>query len=118
MLSRHPRAPGAPCLRPLAAAAAVLCAASAATAQEAGPSSQLREVVVSASGFEQELKQAPASITVVTRQDLESRRSNNLAEALSDVEGVDVGDTAGKTGGLKWPKFYSQCNARLKGKEV
>ena len=22
---------------------------------------------------------------------------------------------AGKTGGLKWPKFYSQCNARLKG---
>lgn len=23
--------------------------------------------------------------------------------------------TAGKTEGLKWPKFYSQCNARLKG---
>ena len=22
---------------------------------------------------------------------------------------------AGKTDGLKWPKFYSQCNARLKG---
>ena len=22
---------------------------------------------------------------------------------------------AGNTGGLKWPKFYSQCNARLKG---
>jgi hypothetical protein len=22
---------------------------------------------------------------------------------------------AGKTGGLKWPKFWSQCNARLKG---
>ena len=21
----------------------------------------------------------------------------------------------GATGGLKWPKFYSQCNARLKG---
>ena len=25
---------------------------------------------------------------------------------------------AGKTGGLKWPKFWSQCNARLKGKTV
>lgn len=25
---------------------------------------------------------------------------------------------AGKTGGLKWPKFYSQCNARLKGKSA
>jgi hypothetical protein len=23
--------------------------------------------------------------------------------------------TAGKTEGLKWPKFYRQCNARLKG---
>lgn len=22
---------------------------------------------------------------------------------------------AGKTNGVKWPKFYSQCNARLKG---
>ena len=22
---------------------------------------------------------------------------------------------AGKTAGLKWPKFYSRCNARLKG---
>jgi hypothetical protein len=22
---------------------------------------------------------------------------------------------AGKTNGLKWPKFYGQCNARLKG---
>ena len=22
---------------------------------------------------------------------------------------------AGKTGGLKWPKYWSQCNARLKG---
>lgn len=25
---------------------------------------------------------------------------------------------AGKTEGLKWPKFWSQCNARLKGKTI
>src|SRR5215211_1760504 len=25
---------------------------------------------------------------------------------------------AGKTQGLKWPKYWSQCNARLKGKTV
>jgi hypothetical protein len=25
---------------------------------------------------------------------------------------------AGKTGGLAWPKYLSQCNARLKGKTV
>ena len=25
---------------------------------------------------------------------------------------------AGTTGGLKWPRFYSQCNARLKGNQA
>lgn len=25
---------------------------------------------------------------------------------------------ANKTGGLKWPKYWSQCNARLKGKTI
>lgn len=25
---------------------------------------------------------------------------------------------ANKTGGLRWPKYWSQCNARLKGKTV
>jgi outer membrane receptor for ferrienterochelin and colicins len=61
---------------------------------------ELREVVVSASGFEQELRQAPASIAVVTRQDLETRQFRDLAEALRHVEGVDVRGATGKTGGL------------------
>lgn len=60
----------------------------------------LNEVVVSASGFEQALSQAPASISVIHREELETKRASSLAEALADVEGVDVGDTAGKTGGL------------------
>lgn len=25
---------------------------------------------------------------------------------------------AGKTGGLKWPQYWSRCNSRLKGKNV
>ncbi|MGO1793874.1 MAG: TonB-dependent receptor domain-containing protein [Oceanisphaera sp.] len=57
-------------------------------------------VVVSAAGFEQDVKEAPASITVVTREELESKRSSNIAEVLKDVEGVDVGGSVGKTGGL------------------
>ncbi|PKO57609.1 MAG: TonB-dependent receptor, partial [Betaproteobacteria bacterium HGW-Betaproteobacteria-19] len=75
---------------------------SAAQAQGSA-SQQLGEVVVSASGFEQEIKNAPASITVITREELEQKRVNSIAEALSGVEGVDVGSgTAGgnKTGGL------------------
>ncbi|WP_157073760.1 TonB-dependent receptor domain-containing protein [Sphingomonas soli] len=57
-------------------------------------------IVVTASGFEQKPKNAPASITVIDRKELETKRFGSLAEALSDVEGVDVGATAGKTGGL------------------
>ena len=60
----------------------------------------LSEVVVSASGFEQELKQAPASISVVTREELERKSFRDLAEALQGVEGIDVLGGTGKTGGL------------------
>lgn len=60
---------------------------------------RLNEVVVSASGFEQDKKDAPASITVISRTEIQSKRHNNLAELLSDVEGVDIGSTNGKTGG-------------------
>ncbi len=61
---------------------------------------QLSTVVVSASGFEQELQEAPASISVVTREQLETRAYRDLAEALQDVEGLDVRGGTGKTGGL------------------
>ncbi|GAA3711231.1 TonB-dependent receptor [Oceanisphaera sediminis] len=61
---------------------------------------ELDTVVVSAAGFEQDMKDAPASITVVTRKQLESKRVSSIAEALKDVEGVDVGGQVGKTGGM------------------
>ncbi|HZJ93056.1 MAG TPA: TonB-dependent receptor [Thiopseudomonas sp.] len=61
---------------------------------------QLGSTVVSASGFEQKITDAPASISVVTREELQKKRISSLADALSDIEGVDVGGSAGKTGGL------------------
>lgn len=61
---------------------------------------RLDEVVVTAAGFEQDKTNAPASVTVVTGEALRQQRSAGLAEVLADVEGVDVGGTAGKTGGL------------------
>ncbi|CAL63412.1 Putative exogenous ferric siderophore receptor [Herminiimonas arsenicoxydans] len=82
---------------PLAVLAAT---AGSAHAQDAAPEHQLKEIVVSASGFEQEIKNAPASITVITREELQSNRVNSIAEALSNVEGVDVTSSVGKTGGL------------------
>lgn len=57
-------------------------------------------MVVTASGFEQKITNAPASISVLTREELEQKRYNNLAEALSEVEGIDVRGDTGKTGGL------------------
>lgn len=57
-------------------------------------------VVVTAAGYEQKIIEAPASISVLDRANLEEKRFGSLAEALQDVQGVDVGGEAGKTGGL------------------
>ncbi|KFC94507.1 TonB-dependent outer membrane ferrienterochelin/colicin receptor [Leminorella grimontii ATCC 33999 = DSM 5078] len=57
-------------------------------------------MVVTASGYEQKLKDAAASVSIVSQEDLSQRNYSDLAEALSDVEGVDVNSTTGKTGGL------------------
>lgn len=56
--------------------------------------------VTSAAGFEQSLNQASASISVLTAEDLQTKQFRDLAEALSDIEGVDVRSGTGKTGGL------------------
>ena len=61
---------------------------------------QLDQMVVSAAGFEQKITDAPASISVITGEELKKKRVSNIAEALNDVEGVDVSGNAGKTGGL------------------
>jgi outer membrane receptor for ferrienterochelin and colicins len=81
-------------------AASLLMVTTFAAAQTAPQEQHLKEIVVSASGFEQEIKNAPASITVITREDLETKRITNIADALADVEGIDTGASAGKTGGL------------------
>ena len=61
---------------------------------------ELATIVVSASGFEQDIKNAPASITVITADDLKKKGVTNIADALTDVPGVDIRNGQGKTGGL------------------
>ena len=83
--------------------AAAIFAAHASVAAPAADSSKseaktLDEMVVTASGFEQAIREAPASITIITRDELERKPYHGLAEALSDVEGIDVGDAVDKTG--------------------
>ncbi|MBZ9647754.1 TonB-dependent receptor, partial [Sphingobium sp. 3R8] len=80
------------------------CALSApALAADAAPvagDDQSGAIVVTAAGYEQNIVEAPASITVLGREELQEKRFGSLAEALQDVQGVDVGGEAGKTGGL------------------
>lgn len=75
-----------------------LLAASVALANQ--QSVRLADTVVTAAGFEQKVTDAPASISVISQDDLRQKRYANLAQALSDVEGIDIGQTTGKTGGL------------------
>ena len=63
-----------------------------------GEPQTLDKVVVTATGFEQKLTDAPASISVITREDLGKRPYIPLLDAVRDLEGVDVGETRDKTG--------------------
>jgi len=56
----------------------------------------LSEIVVSASGFEQSVQDAPASITVVPREELAKRAYPDVTEALKDIPGVVI--TGGGSG--------------------
>jgi outer membrane receptor for ferrienterochelin and colicins len=83
-----------------ALASAIALTATLTTSAYANEPVTLSDVVVSASGFEQKITDAPASISVISREDLQQKRYNNLAQALGDVEGIDIGQSTGKTGGL------------------
>jgi outer membrane receptor for ferrienterochelin and colicins len=73
-----------------------------ASAQTASPQAAvapaLQKVVVSAAGFEQKITDAPASISVVTGEELSKRPYTTLLDAVRDLEGVDIGETRDKTG--------------------
>jgi hypothetical protein len=73
--------------------------------------------------------QAPAAEDA--RPARKSRKRDGAAKRELTVKGMAASErrkkcgaewkeakAAGKTEGVKWPKFYSQCNARLKGDSV
>ncbi|NLF39554.1 TonB-dependent receptor, partial [bacterium] len=61
--------------------------ATGASAQPIG-STTLSPVVVTASGVEQQVKDAPASMTVISRDDIEKSGYTTAADVISHVEGV------------------------------
>ena len=69
-----------------------------AVAQSDDGALHLDRVVVSAAGFEQKITDAPASISVIEREELTQRPYMTLLDAVRYLEGVDIGETRDKTG--------------------
>lgn len=82
----------------LAIAVAAACNMSTVYAAEEVAESKIEVIVVTASGYEQKLVDAPASISVITEEELRRRPYTTLLDAVRDLEGVDIGETRDKTG--------------------
>ncbi|MFG3695772.1 ligand-gated channel protein [Stutzerimonas stutzeri] len=74
--------------RPLVCA--IAAATWASTPVSAAEPVELSNVVVTASGFQQQIKEAPASISVVTREQLEKKSYRDVTDALRDIPGVVI----------------------------
>ncbi|MBN7795596.1 TonB-dependent receptor [Parahaliea mediterranea] len=72
--------------------------AQAAVAEGAARSRAMEEMVVTASGYEQKLTDAPASISVISQEDILTRPHANLLDMLKYQEGIDIGTSRDKTG--------------------
>ena len=57
---------------------------------ETGDSHELGQVTVTASGHAQQLEDAPASISVITREQIEQRYYQDATDALRDIPGVII----------------------------
>ncbi|MEY0766073.1 MULTISPECIES: TonB-dependent receptor domain-containing protein [Providencia] len=75
--------------------AAGVCAALSSFSATAADS-KTDTMVVSASGFSQQLRDAPASVTVITADQLQNKPVRDLADAVKDVEGVSIVGAANK----------------------
>lgn len=59
---------------------------------------QLQTIVVSATGYEQDVSKAPASITVISREELDKREYSDITDVLRSVPGVVItGENASQT---------------------
>lgn len=75
--------------------AGLLPFASALAQSSQAPVTQLQNVVITAAGFEQAIADAPASISVITKEDLEGKFYRDVTDALQDIPGVSIEGGAG-----------------------
>ncbi|HEB9332181.1 TPA: TonB-dependent siderophore receptor [Campylobacter coli] len=75
-----------------------VCAIGLLTSNAISQNVELDSSIVSASGFAQDIKEAPATINVITKKELQSKPYRDIAEAIADIPGVDLYASKGKTG--------------------
>ncbi|QOQ90753.1 TonB-dependent receptor [Helicobacter cinaedi] len=61
-----------------------------------------KSIVTAASGSEKLVKDAPASTTVISQEELQTMPYRDLAEAVRNVPGVEIDSSAGKLGGFSF----------------
>ncbi|KPQ27361.1 MAG: hypothetical protein HLUCCX14_15370, partial [Marinobacter excellens HL-55] len=71
-------------------ASAIAIAGASSTIQVQADPVELGEIVVSATGHKQETLQAPASIGVIDRSDIESHSYRDITDVIQDLPGVVV----------------------------
>ncbi|OUS71977.1 TonB-dependent receptor [Pseudoalteromonas sp. A601] len=67
-------------------------------ADEKIPEKNMERMVVTATGFEQKVTEAPASISIITNEDIKSHAFTSVLDAVQYLEGIDIGTTRDKTG--------------------
>lgn len=93
-MSKIENAGSSPRLLKLIPLAAAVSAALSSPAFAAGDNyTELDETVVSAAGFEQDVREAPASVSVIDSKELSTKPVRDLGTAVGDVPGVDIDQT-------------------------
>lgn len=75
-------------MKPLAVLAAAML--SGWTAQAVAQETALDTVVVTATGYEQNVVDAPASISVITKEELEKKSYTDIADVVKNIPGVNI----------------------------
>src|SRR3546814_7743461 len=76
-----------------------------ALAQESAAADGSQEIVVTAAGFEQRIAEAPASISILTREQLETRPFTSLEDAVRSEE-RRVGKECVSTCRSRWAPYH------------
>lgn len=79
---------------------------------------KLQTIVVTATGYEQDLAKAPASITVIDRGELDKREYNDITDVLRNTPGVVVSglgsaQTISIRGMSSKPCFWSMVSVNM-----